>query len=51
MLMIAWTLMKKQERFGLKHLCAQTEPIAAGKIAEIKSGGISQVQRGGDRGL
>lgn len=51
MLMIAWTLMKKQERFDPKYLCARTEPIAAGKIAKTKSGGIPQVQRGCDRGL
>jgi transposase len=51
MLMIAWTLMKKQERFNPQYLCAQTEPIAAGKIAKTKTGGIPKVQRGCDRGL
>jgi transposase len=51
MLMIAWTLMKKQERFDPQYLCAQTEPIAAGKIAKTKTGGIPQVQWGCDRGL
>ena len=29
MLMIAWTLMKKQQRFDPKYLCAQTEPVVA----------------------
>ncbi len=51
MLMIAWTLMKKRERFDPKYLCAQTEPTTAGKIAKTKTGGIPQVQRGCDRGL
>jgi transposase len=51
MLMIAWTLMKKQERFDPKYLCAQIGPIAAGKIAKTKTGGIPQVQWGCDRGL
>lgn len=46
MLMVAWTLMKRQERFDPKYLCAQREPIAAGNIAKAKTGGIPQVQRG-----
>jgi len=44
MLMIAWTLMKKQERFDPKYLSTQIEPIAAGKSAKNGNGGIPQVQ-------
>ena len=40
MLMIAWTLMKKQERFDPKYLSAQTEPIAARQGVKAESGGI-----------
>jgi hypothetical protein len=51
MLMIAWTLMKKHERFDPKYLSAQTEPIAAGQGVKAESGGIPKVQPGSDRGL
>jgi len=34
MLTIAWTLMKKQERFDPKHLASQIEQIPAGKAAK-----------------
>ena len=51
MLMIAWTLMKKQERFDPKYLCAQIQPIAAGKSAKNGNRGIPQVQPGADLGL
>ena len=44
MLMIAWTLMKKQERFDPKYLSTQNEPIAAGKIAKSENRGIPEVQ-------
>jgi transposase len=37
MLMIAWTLMKKQERFDPTYLSAQTETMAAGKTAKSAS--------------
>jgi transposase len=51
MLMIAWTLMKKQQRFDPKYLASQIEPIGAGKAAKSKSGGILEVQPGADRRL
>jgi transposase len=51
MLMIAWTLMKKQERFDPKYLSAQTEPIAARQGVKAESGGIPKVQLSSDRGL
>ena len=51
MLMIAWTLMKKQERFDPKYLCAQTQPIAVHATVRAKSGGIPQVQPGVARRL
>jgi len=51
MLMIAWTLMKKQERFDPKYLCAQTEPILTRKTTTSANGGIPKVQPGADRGL
>lgn len=51
MLMIAWTLMKKQERFDPKYLSVQTEPIAAGKTATSENRGIPEVQPERDRGL
>jgi hypothetical protein len=51
MLMIAWTLMKKQERFDPKYLSAQTETMAAGKTAKSANRGIPEVQPERDRGL
>jgi transposase len=44
MLMIAWTLMKKHERFDPKYLSAQTQPIAAHTTVKTRSGGIPEVQ-------
>jgi transposase len=41
MLIIAWTLMKKQERFDPKHLRAQTEPILARKTTTSANGGYT----------
>ena len=51
MLMIAWTLMKKQERFDPKYLSAQTEPMAAGKSAKSGNRSIPEVQTERDRSL
>ena len=51
MLMIAWTLMKKHERFDPKYLCAQTPPTAAPKGVKANNGGIAEVQPGADRRL
>jgi hypothetical protein len=51
MLMIAWTLMKKQQRFDPQYLSTQIEPIAAGKSARSGNRGIPQVQPGADRRL
>ena len=51
MLMIAWTLMKKQERFDPKYLSGQTPPIAAPKAFKSDKGGIPRVQPERDRGL
>jgi hypothetical protein len=51
MLMIAWTLMKKQERFDPKYLSGQTAPIAAPKAVKTNNGGISRVQPERDRAL
>jgi hypothetical protein len=51
MLMIAWTLMKKQKRFDPKYLSAETQPIAARQGVKAESGGIPKVQPGSDRGL
>jgi transposase len=51
MLMIAWTLMKKQERFDPRYLSAQTEPVAAVKTAKSGNRGIPKVQPERDRGL
>jgi hypothetical protein len=44
MLMIAWTLMKKQELFDPKYLTAQIEPIAAGNAAKSGNRNIPKVQ-------
>jgi transposase len=51
MLMIAWTLMKKQERFDPRYLSAQTEPMTAGKTAKSGNQAIPNVQPERDRGL
>jgi transposase len=51
MLMIAWTLMKKRERFDPKYLSTQIQPITAGKKAKSKNGGIPEVQPSADRRL
>jgi transposase len=51
LLMIAWTLMKKQERFDPQYLGADDQPIAARKSAKTKSGGIPKVQPDADRRL
>jgi transposase len=51
MLMIAWTLMKKQERFDAKHLAAQTQPMAAPTTAKSNCGAIPKVQPDADRCL
>ena len=51
MLMIAWTLMKKQERFDPKYLSGQTPPIGAPKAVKTDNGGIPRVQPERDRGL
>ena len=51
MLMIAWTLMKKQECFDPKYLSAQTETMAARKTAKSANRGIPEVQPERDRGL
>ncbi len=39
MLMIAWTLMKKQERFDPTYLSGQTPPMAAPKAVKTDNGG------------
>jgi transposase len=44
MLMIAWTLMKKQQRFDPQYLSADPPSIAAGKRAKTQNGGIPKVQ-------
>jgi hypothetical protein len=44
MLMIAWTLMKKQQRFDPQYLSANPPSIAAGKRAKTQNGGIPKVQ-------
>jgi transposase len=49
MLMIAWTLMKKQERFDPQHLGASPQPIAAATSAKMQNGGIPKVQPDADR--
>jgi transposase len=51
MLMIAWTLMKKHERFDPKYLCAQTPPAVAPTGAKANNGGIAEVQPNRDRSL
>jgi transposase len=51
MVMIAWTLMKKQERFDPKYLSTQSEPVAAGKTAKSINRGIPKVQPQRDRRL
>lgn len=51
MLMIAWTLMKKQELFDPRYLSPQAEPINARKTMKTENRGIPEVQRGSDRGL
>jgi transposase len=51
MLMIAWTLMKKKERFDPKCLSAQAHPIIDRKTAKLKNRGIPQVRPSYDRGL
>jgi transposase len=49
MLMTAWTLMKKQERFDPKFLRDDTRPNAASNTAAVKTKGIPKVQVGADR--
>lgn len=49
MLMIAWTLMKKQQAFDPQYLGAVAPPIAAAQAAKTKSAGISKVQPNADR--
>jgi transposase len=51
MLMIAWTLMKKRERFDPTYLAGQTPPMAAPKAVKTDNGGIPRVQPERDRGL
>ena len=51
MLMIAWTLMKKQQDFDPKYLSAKSEPIAAGRTAKSGIRGIPRVQPERDRRL
>src|SRR4029077_13456172 len=48
MLMIAWTLMKKQELFDPRYLSPQAEPINARKTMKTENRGIPEVQRGSD---
>lgn len=50
MLMIAWTLMKKQQRFDPAYLGA-TEPITAHKTRNQENRGIPEVQPDADRRL
>jgi transposase len=50
MLMIAWTLMKKQERFD-PHICGHAQSILPRQTVKSKNRGIPQVQPGCDRGL
>jgi transposase len=49
MLMIAWTLMKKQERFDPRYLGASDQSSAAPRSAKTQNGGISKVQPDADR--
>jgi transposase len=51
MLMIAWTLMKKHERFDPRCLGAYSQPIAAGKSPKSANRGIPKVQPEAARGL
>jgi len=51
MLMIAWTLMEKQEHFDPRYLSGQTPPIVARKAVKTDNGGIPKVQPERDRGL
>jgi transposase len=51
MLMIAWTLMKRQERFDPQYLGAHTEPAAASKMVMSANRGIPKVQPDAARAL
>jgi len=51
MLMMAWTLMKKQERFDPKYLNAQSENIPVPKTVTKTNGCIPKVQPDADRCL
>jgi transposase len=51
MLMIAWTLMKKQERFDPKYLSTTAQPIIGQKTRQTDPGGIPEVQPGAARRL
>jgi transposase len=51
MLMIAWALMKKQQRFDPEYLGAYSQPIAAGNRAKSANRGIPKVQPDAARGL
>ncbi len=51
MLMIAWSLMKKNEHFDPKYLTSQAEQKISRKPADSGKGGIPQVRSAGDRGL
>ena len=51
MLMIAWTLMKKQEIFDPKYLCTTAQPIIGPKTRQTDSGGIPEIQPGAARRL
>lgn len=49
LLMIAWTLMKKQDRFDPKYLCAPTQCSAVGTNLTSGNRGIAEVQPGAAR--
>lgn len=49
MLMMAWTLMKTQQRFDPQRLGADSKPIAAANSAKTQNGGIPKVQPDTDR--
>lgn len=51
MVMIAWTLMKKQERFDPGYLAAGDQRIAAATNAKVQNGGIPNVQPDAARAL
>jgi len=51
MLMIAWTLMKKQERFDPRYLLACTQQTMSDRSAGFKKRGIPTVQPERDRRL